>query len=88
MPPVRIRAPSTNRRAAAPRMNRTHGLIQSATTTHAHLLGLARHPPQRSPNYFGFTTTPHGRRPTGTDFSAFSVATSITVRSLVRPFAE
>jgi hypothetical protein len=31
--------------------------------------------------------TPQGSRPTGADFSAFKVATSMTVMSLVRPLA-
>ena len=35
----------------------------------------------------GMTATPQGRRPTGTDFSALSDSTSITVRSLVSPLA-
>jgi molybdate transport system permease protein len=40
-----------------------------------------------SPGLPGMTATPQGRRPTGTDFSAFKVSASITVRSLVRPLA-
>ena len=35
----------------------------------------------------GMTATPQGRRPTGTDFSAFRLSTSMTVMSLVRPLA-
>ena len=35
----------------------------------------------------GMTATPQGSRPTGTDFSAFRLSTSITVMSLVRPLA-
>src|SRR5918996_4140390 len=36
---------------------------------------------------FGMMATPQGRRPTGTDFSAFKDATSMIVTSLVRPLA-
>ena len=36
---------------------------------------------------YGTTATPQGRRPTGTDFSAFRLATSMIVMSLVSPFA-
>lgn len=39
------------------------------------------------PQPHGFTSTPHGSRPTGTDFSGFRVATSTIVMSLVRPLA-
>src|SRR4029079_8734546 len=35
----------------------------------------------------GMTARPQGRRPTGTDFSAFRLSTSMTVMSLVRPLA-
>ena len=35
----------------------------------------------------GMTATPQGRRPTGTDFSALRLGTSMTVKSLVRPLA-
>ncbi len=34
---------------------------------------------------YGFTMTPQGSRPTGTEVSGFSVTASTTVMSLVRP---
>jgi hypothetical protein len=45
---------------------------------------------RRNPNrhgVFGLIATPHGNRPTGTDFSGLNVSTSTTVMSFVRPFA-
>ncbi len=42
---------------------------------------------QRHDLRYGMTATPQGKRPTGTDFSAFKLSTSMMVMSLVRPFA-
>ena len=41
----------------------------------------------RNARLYGMMATPQGRRPTGTDFSALRLSTSITVMSLVRPLA-
>jgi len=61
----------------------------SDTPGHSTETSFQRHLGNRAPprSAYGLMATPQGSRPTGTDFSAFKVSTSMTVRSLVRPLA-
>lgn len=71
-----------------PRQSHQQSKHERARRTDMNRPAARPHPGQRRPDHgpnHGLTITPHGSRPTGTDFSGFWLAASITVMSFVRP---